>query len=395
MEAFYERVTSSVSIRVHPWLNQTNRMQQVNPRRSVGRFRFPAAWPTFTLLAAIASGSLAADRESPQQRFSGRSERDRRVFKDRVTPHWFADNTRFWYRNTLPGETSEFILVDAERAVRQPAFDHAKLAAALARATGTECRADKLPFDRIEFSADPQDVRFPVGDVTWQCDLSTYECAKGEPLTSASGDEGDARPRRRPSGDQRPRQSDRSPDGQWIALVKDHNLFIRSASDDSAQPIPLSQDGAEGLAYAAFSWSPDSKTLAAFRVEPGDRKEVHLIQSSPPGGGRARLRSRPYPLPGDKFATYELNLFSVADRKQTKPGVDRFEHEWLSPQPRWSKDGQRFAYEQVDRGHQRLRVIEIDTRTANVRNLVDERTQTFIWTAHTENLRLNLVTWLE
>src|SRR5205085_7629168 len=40
------------------------------------------------------------------------------VFKDHVTPNWFADNTRFWYRNDLAGGAREFILVDAARGVR-------------------------------------------------------------------------------------------------------------------------------------------------------------------------------------------------------------------------------------------------------------------------------------
>src|SRR5207302_552856 len=47
------------------------------------------------------------------------------------------------------------------------------------------------------------------------------------------------------------------------------------------------------------------------------------------------------------------------------------------------------------RGHQRLRLIEIDARTGDTRNLIDEKTDTFIWTAHTENLGVPLITWLE
>ena len=39
----------------------------------------------------------------------------------------------------------------------------------------------------------------------------------------------------------------------------------------------------------------------AFRIEPGERKEVYLVESSPRGGGRAVLHRRPYALPGDKF----------------------------------------------------------------------------------------------
>jgi hypothetical protein len=163
-------------------------------------------------------------------------------------------------------------------------------------------------------------------------------------------------------------------------------------------PSPVKSNSAgreEGLAYARFTWSPDSKTLVAFRTEPGERKEVYLVESSPRDGGRAKLQTRPYALPGDKFTTYEINLFDVATQKQIKPEVDRLEHEWLRPRLYWSTDKRRLMYQQTDRGHQRLRVIEIDSQTGKARNLIDEKTGTFIWTAHIENLSLNLVNWLE
>jgi len=53
-----------------------------------------------------------------------------------------------------------------------------------------------------------------------------------------------------------------------------------------------------------------------------------------------------------------------------------------------------FYYSQEDRGHQRFRVIEVDCQTGATRNIVDEKTRTFIWTAHTEMLGLNLVNGL-
>ena len=135
------------------------------------------------------------------------------------------------------------------------------------------------------------------------------------------------------------------------------------------------------------------KNLVAFRIEPGDDKEVFLIQSSPPGGGRAKLQRRPYPLPGDNFAAYELNLFDVGARKQTKPAVDRIDYD--SPRLRWNKDGYHFTYQKIDRGHQRFRLIEVDTHSGTSRKIIDEQSQTFIWTAHRENVRLSTVNYLE
>jgi dipeptidyl-peptidase 4 len=183
----------------------------------------------------------------------------------------------------------------------------------------------------------------------------------------------------------------RSPDGKWIALIRDHNLLIRNA--DSDELIQLSTDGRDGFAYDEFEWSPDSKTLVAARTQPGDDHQVHTLESSPESGGRARLRSRSYPLPGDKFPVHELNIFSVADRSQIKPAVDRIDFE--ASRPHWLRGGEACAYEQVDRGHQRYRLSEINCHTGAARTLIDEQSDTFIWTAHLDGDMPRPITWLD
>jgi dipeptidyl aminopeptidase/acylaminoacyl peptidase len=162
-----------------------------------------------------------------------------------------------------------------------------------------------------------------------------------------------------------------------------------SGGEESA----LSQDGKTGLEYGRLEWSPDSSTLVAFRIEPGDDKEVYRIETSPRGGGRAVLHERPYALPGDRLASFELNLFTIDGKKQKKPAVDRIDLD--EPALHWEPDGRHFTFMKVDRGHQRLRLIEVDSRTGEARNIIDETSPTFIWTAHTENLRLRLVNYLD
>jgi len=358
-----------------------------------------------TLIVLVAGAVTEAPCDSPQS-VPGRGDGPRRVYKDRLTPHWFAGDTRFWYRNDLRNGAREFVVVDVGRGAREPAFDHARLASSLSRAAGMEYRAEKLPFDSIEYVDSMKAVQFSVSGTAWKCDLATYECSRTEARPSpapsseagdGSGSESTRRPgrdRRRGDGPPDDRPSEHSPDGKWTVLIREHNVFIKGR-DGETKEIQLSHDGKEGVSYGRPSWAPDSRALVAFRIEPGERKEVYLVQSSPQGGGRAQLRSRPYALPGDKFTTYELNLFDVATSKQVKPEVDRFEHEWLAPRLRWRKDGRRLMYQQVDRGHQRFRVLEVDTHTGTVRALVDEKSETFIWTAHTENLDLRIVNWLD
>jgi dipeptidyl-peptidase-4 len=429
-------------------------------------------------LVSLALGQGAATNQAPP-----------RIYRDKIEPHWFAGDQRFWYRNDLRDGAREFIVVDAEHGKRGPAFDHA----AVAPQIGAGVTPTKLPVTELEFSADGASVKL-VGDVRswvlnlksgkletpgpdgaasgagparlraemrprpstrtgpetqisfenkmsepvevfWLDDagerqsygmvdpggrkeqhtfsghvwlvanqkgetLSVYEATDAEGVavidgTRPGGREG-RRSRRNPERQGNPNEAS-SPDGKWTAYLKDYNVFIRGTNEGAA-PIQLSTDGKADNAYGRPGWSPDSQKLIAWRIEPGDRKEVHLIRSSPPNGGRATLASRPYPLPGDKLAKYEVNLFDLATRAQTKPEVDRFEHEWLSPDLHWWPGTSRFAYTQDDRGHQRYRAIEVDAAKGTVKNLIDEKSDTFIWTTHAEGperLGFRIVTWLD
>jgi dipeptidyl aminopeptidase/acylaminoacyl peptidase len=373
---------------------------------------------TAILTAALACASALAQTTNAVQARRGRAgEPERGVYKARLVPHWFAADTKFWYRNDLHGEVREFILVDAVKGTRQPAFDHDKLAAALSAAANHEFKGDHLPMANLEFSDDARTVKFEAADKSWECDLDAYKCKEtpgsGGTKTSSLVDPEEAVAMNKPAAsyllspaaeetenapgddeDNEPRgqRSRKSPDGKWTAFVRDGNLFVRPQDGTERQ---LSQDGTTNHAYGLIEWSPESEAVVAWRIEPGDRKEVFNIESSPSDGGRAILHRRPYPQAGDKFTHYELNLFDVASGKQTKPEVDPYEHEWEPPRPHWLPDKRRFAYEQVDRGHQRLRVIAVDAHTGEVRNLVDEKTKTFIWTAHNEMLNVNYINWLD
>jgi dipeptidyl aminopeptidase/acylaminoacyl peptidase len=340
------------------------------------------------------------------------------VYKSSIDPNWFAENSRFWYRNDLRGERSEYIVVDVETGVRRPLFDHAEVAKSLSAASGKEVQADELPLRNVRLTDDEKSIRFATDDTAWTCLLETGEVTQaGEATTDGDDSDRDGRRRRGRFRGRGGRSFGRdrggpSPDGNWHALVRDGNVFIRADGED--EETQLSDDGSEDRQYGLLQWSPDSSTLVAFRVEPGDEKEVYLFESSPDGGGRAVLHTRQYPLPGDKFNSYEINLFRIgtpAEDDEVKADGDddgaetTVEHEHIKPEVdpvdfgyprlRWKPDGRHFAYETVDRGHQRFRIIDVDAHTGESFNVLDEVTETFIWTIHTENLQLELVNWLE
>jgi dipeptidyl-peptidase 4 len=102
-----------------------------------------------------------------------RSEAAPRVYRERIEPHWFADDDRFWYRNELRGGAREFVLVDAAAGTRQPAFDHVSVAAALANLTGEPVQAGHLPVERLEYAADGRSLLLQGPTGAWRLDLET------------------------------------------------------------------------------------------------------------------------------------------------------------------------------------------------------------------------------
>ncbi len=88
------------------------------------------------------------------------------VFRAGVRPNWQGDD-RFWYRVTTP-EGSEFIMVETATGTKAPAFDHAKLAAALSTAAGATFDAHRLPFTDFEMSSDGKTITFTAQRRRWK-----------------------------------------------------------------------------------------------------------------------------------------------------------------------------------------------------------------------------------
>jgi len=275
--------------------------------------------------------------------------------------------------------------VDAAEGVRAPAFDHGRLAQALAKAGLSDVAADRLPIESLEFDTANDTLTFRAQNSDWRCDLKTYELKKTEKQATITTNS----PQPLPEPQGRPPRASKSAD-KWTYCVKDNNVFLRLK--EGGEEVQLSNDGTKESRYGMLQWAPDGKMLVAFRITPGEKKEVYLIESSPPGGGRAKLWSHPYALPGDRFTSYELNLFDPETKRQIKPEVGIIDFD--RPRLRWSDDGRRLIYAKIDRGHQRFRLIEVDTHSGGVRNIIDEKTDTFIWTAHTENVQVRTLNWL-
>lgn len=194
-------------------------------------------------------------------------------------PTW-AKPDAFWYRKAVTGG-HVWLTVDAEMGVRQPLFDHKRLAIELSQKSGFEFTDLTLPFvdpaARFVVKYDGSSVPVPHGllaiefvlaDAAWRCELqaewdwgrdppSDYECTKQDGPVSAA-------PTATASVAARV-----SPDRKWEAFVQDGNVMIRPAGAGTAG-VALSKDGTSMRPYSTGSlrWSSDSKSVSAHRVDP-------------------------------------------------------------------------------------------------------------------------------
>jgi len=290
-------------------------------------------------------------------------------------PSFIGTTSRFWYRKTVPGG-SAFVLMDAATLEKKPAFDHARLAAALAKATGEAVEPTKLPFMAITFVDGEKGVEFVARESRWKCDLSTYDLTKLGPV--------ERRPRdpwsmwvRGPAPEAASANVKSSPDGQWEAFIRNYNVWVRTK--DKKDEAPLSWDGSEGdyYTFASLAWSPDSKKIAAYRLRRGYHRIVNYVESSPADQLQPRFRQMEYAKPGDALDIGVPVLFHV----ETKTKIDLDNRLFANPYDMsplvWRKDGRGFTFEFNQRGHQVYRVIEVDGTTGQVQALISEEPKTF------------------
>ena len=168
-----------------------------------------------------------------------------------------------------------------------------------------------------------------------------------------------------------------SPDGNWRALILNHNVVIEPTT--SGASIALSTDGTESDCYTRpLQWSPDSKKLIAFRVKKVVPRKIHLVQSSPPDQLQPRLKTIDYPKPGDAIPQPMPHLFDVANSREIAIDPSLFDNPWEISESAWSNDSSEISFVYNQRGHQAMRIVGIRGDSGSARTIFEDVSKTFI-----------------
>ncbi len=365
----------------------------------------PSPLRRFSILAgvSIASAILSLSVFAQQRAFTAadyqRAEKfmgyntNALVLRSGVRPSWLPDE-RFWYRVTT-GDGAEFTLVDPAKGTKTPAFEHAKVAAALSKAAGGNYTANNLPFQSIELSADAKSITVNVTNRRFACDTAGNACMAVNTTAPAGTRGGGQRGQRGGGGAAAAPPTAPSPDGKKAVFIRDSNLWVRDVATN--QEKQLTTDGMKDYGYATDNagwtksdrpvvvWSPDSRKVATFQHDARGTGDMYLITTKV---GHPELQAWKYPLPGDdKIFMIERVIIDVETGKMTRMKMPPDPHRsslcdhvvcggvWADVQ--WSSDSERLAFVSTSRDHKQENLRVTDFTTGAVRDVLEEKVLTF------------------
>ena len=288
-----------------------------------------------------------------------------------IQPTWLPDG-RFWFRD-VSAEGSEFEVFDPAKQTREPAFDHAKVAAALSKASGKSYDKGQLPFGRFDFAEGEKAILFAIAGKQWKCDV------KGDACTQLGAESN--------------REEVVSPDKKRAAFIRDYNLWVRDR--ETGKETQLTTDGVKDYGYATNNagwihgddpvllWSPDSRKIATFQQDQRKVGEMYLVETKV---GHPTLQAWKYPLPGDDVVTMiERVILDVDTRKVVRLKMPPDQHrttlcddvkcrEWTDVQ--WAPDASSLVFVSSSRDHKQANLRVANASTGEVRDVLEEKVAT-------------------
>lgn len=327
--------------------------------------------------ATASAQGTRADYERAEKFLPGNM--NRLAYGHSIDPRWLGNGDKLWFiAQTRAGRLYQ--LVDIPTRQIKPLFDHNKLAAALANASGKTVDPASLPIAVDRVADDLSSIDFSAFDVAWRYSIASDSCeSRGTP---------------QPAGP----EIFTSPDGKWELFASGFNLFLRATGANSSRQ--LTTDGSFEQPYATevpgpqqmvregrtditwpthAAWSPDSRTILTWQLDIRGAGQLSFTQATPPDGVRPRTFTYLYPLPGDAAPVARMVVIDRDSGRITPLAIDPlpilyYGSPW--PQPQWSRDGSSLLHAHVNRGWTNFTISVIDPETGAARALFNEASTT-------------------
>ena len=183
--------------------------------------------------------------------------------------------------------------------------------------------------------------------------------------------------------------------GRSRAFIRDFNLWVRDVA--SGKETQLTKDGVKDFGYATDNagwirsdrpvvrWSPDSKKIATFQHDARGVGEMYLVHTAV---GHPTLEAWKYPLAGDdKIFQISRVIIDVDNARVVRLDMppdphrsslcDHVQCDGTFADVQWSADSTQLAFVSSSRDHKRATLRVADATTGKVRDVIDEKVETY------------------
>lgn len=264
---------------------------------------------------------------------------------------WIDDTTFVWPRTAGDDSVVEWRIFDVATGKERPLFDKAKLE----RALGEDTAKETLRARSLNFDAKKSAIVFETSDDLFVYSLKSNTATR---LTSVPGPEESAT---------------FSPDGQKVAFVREHDLYVvdlsgrerRLTTDGNAQRLNgkldyVYQEEIYGRGnFKGFWWSPDSSRLAFLQLDERLVPEYTIVDDMEQ---HPNVKTFAYPKAGDPNPRVALKIVPADGGKIVDVDNARYTGgEFLIVNVTWAPDAKSVTYQVQNREQTWLDLVSATT----------------------------------
>ena len=298
------------------------------------------------------------------------------IYYDKISPNWIDNDSKIWYEaKTRKGQ--EFFLVDIKKKSKKELFNKAKLISSLNKYFKTKEYNQKLKLNKVYYKNDT--LFFSIKKNRLKISLKDYtlsEITKNKNRLKS--------------------HEKKSPDGKFIAYIKEYNLFIKNLKTGKSKQ--LTHDGNKELSYGTSiswyyvhnenankpikysidaTWSPDSKYLICAKYNRKHTKKLYMYKTSPQKGHRAQVYSYERPIAGDSLITQICySSFNIETGKQINCKLKPIAS-FLNYGFKWKNNTTAYSL-RYSRGYKNRELVELDVITGKYRVIIKESAKTYV-----------------
>lgn len=180
-----------------------------------------------------------------------------------------------------------------------------------------------------------------------------------------------------------------SPDNSKVAFTRDNNLFYVDLA--SKEEVAVTTDGKfnyiingssdwvyeeELYLTQAFSWSPDSKRIAYYRMDESEVREYNM-QVWNDGALYPEDYRYKYPKAGEANTLVEIYLYDLVSSSKTKADIGA-ESDIYIPRIYWTKNAELLAVQRLNRLQNQLDILHVNAKNGSSKVVLTDKSETYI-----------------